>query len=284
MKGMVINMMKIAVVGLGLIGGSMARAFMNIEETVVYGYDRDEVTMARAKLENAMHGEMTKENIAECDYVFVALYPQATEKFITEYAPCISKDATVIDCGGTKRGICETGFKMAKKYGFRFMGGHPMAGTHFSGFKYSRASLFANAAMILVPEKNETIEVLQSVKNLLVQIGFKSVTISNAEEHDRIIAYTSQLAHVVSNAYVKSPNARVHKGFSAGSYRDLTRVAKLNPRMWAELFMENSDNIAFEIDNIIAELQKYSDAIKAGDEETLEALLAEGTKIKESIG
>ena len=276
--------MKIAVVGLGLIGGSMAKAFMNIEGAEVLGYDRDDVTMARAKLEGVTHGAMTKDNIGQCDYVFVALYPQATEEFLKEYAPHISKQAIVIDCGGTKRGICETGFKMAKKHGFCFMGGHPMAGTHFSGFKYSRASMFANAAMILVPAKNETIDVLQKVKNLLVEIGFKSVTISSAEEHDRIIAYTSQLAHSVSNAYVKSPNARVHKGFSAGSYRDLTRVAKLNPRMWTELFLENSDNIAFEIDNIIAELQKYSDAIKAGDEEKLEALLAEGTKIKESIG
>lgn len=276
--------MKIAVVGLGLIGGSLARAFMNIEGAEVYGLDSDEVTIARANLEGAMHALLTKENIGECDYVFVALYPKVTEQFLNEYAPFISKDATVIDCGGTKRGICDTGFRLAKKFGFCFMGGHPMAGTHFSGFKYSRASLFSNAAMILVPRKNETIDVLQRVKNLLVQIGFKSVTISNAEEHDRIIAYTSQLAHVVSNAYVKSPNAHVHKGFSAGSYRDLTRVAKLNPAMWAELFMENSDNITFEIDNIIAELKKYSDAIKAGDKETLEKLLAEGTKIKESIG
>ena len=276
--------MKIEVVVLGLIVGSLAKAFMELNDTFVYAYDHDEVTMARARLENAITSELNKENIAECDSVFVALYPKATENFLKDYAPCISKNATVIDCGGTKRGICEAGFKLAEKYGFCFIGGHPMAGTHFSGFKYSRASLFANAGMILVPAKNETLETLERVKNLLTQIGFKSVTISSAEEHDRIIAYTSQLAHVVSNAYVKSPNSRVHKGFSAGSYRDLTRVAKLNPRMWTELFMENSENIAFEIDNIIAELQKYSDAIKAGDEKTLENLLAEGTKIKESIG
>ena len=277
-------MMKIAVAGLGLIGGSLVRAFMNIENTVVYGFDLSEETMARARLEGAIHAEMTKENIGECDYVFVALYPKATQKFLEEYAPLISKEATVIDCGGTKKGICEIGFDMAQKHGFCFMGGHPMAGTHFSGFKYSRASLFQNAAMILVPKKNETIDKLQEVKNLLVNIGFKSVTISTAEEHDRIIAYTSQLAHVVSNAYVKSPNARVHKGFSAGSYRDLTRVAKLNPRMWAELFIENKENIIFEIDNLIAELKKYSDAIRNDDMKTLEELLSEGTKIKESIG
>ena len=275
--------MKIAVAGLGLIGGSMAKAFSEADEEV-FGCDRDEVTMARAKLENAVTDELTKENIGSCEYIFIALYPEATVEFMKEYSPFISKAATVIDCGGTKREICKKGFSLAKKYGYRFMGGHPMAGTQFSGFKYSRASMFQNASMILVPDKNETIETLEKTKKLLQKAGFKSVTVSSAEEHDKIIAYTSQLAHVVSNAYVKSPNSRVHKGFSAGSYRDLTRVAKLNPDMWTELFMENGDNLCFEIDNIIAELQKYSEAIKTGDKIKLRALLEEGSKIKESIG
>ncbi len=275
--------MKIAVAGLGLIGGSVAKAFMEAGDEV-FGCDRDEVTMARARLENAVTDELTKENIGSCEYIFIALYPEATVEFMKEYSPFISKAATVIDCGGTKREICKKGFSLAKKYGYRFMGGHPMAGTQFSGFKYSRASMFQNASMILVPDKNETIETLEKTKKLLQKAGFKSVTVSSAEEHDKIIAYTSQLAHVVSNAYVKSPNSRVHKGFSAGSYRDLTRVAKLNPDMWTELFMENGDNLCFEIDNIIAELQKYSEAIKTGDKIKLRALLEEGSKIKESIG
>ena len=275
--------MKIAVAGLGLIGGSVAKAFMEAGEEV-FGCDRDEVTMARARLENAVTDDLTKENIGKCEYIFIALYPEATMEFMEEYSPFVSKDATVIDCGGTKREICKKGFALAKKYGYRFMGGHPMAGTQFSGFQYSRASMFQNASMILVPDKNETIETLEKTKKLLQKAGFKSVTVSSAEEHDKIIAYTSQLAHVVSNAYVKSPNSRVHKGFSAGSYRDLTRVAKLNPDMWTELFMENGDNLCFEIDNIIAELQKYSDAIKTGDKEKLRDLLDEGSKIKESIG
>ena len=275
--------MKIAVAGLGLIGGSVAKAFMEAGEEV-FGCDRDEVTMARARLENAVTDELTKENIGSCEFVFIALYPEATIGFMEEYSPFISKDTIVIDCGGTKREICKKGFSLAKKYGYCFMGGHPMAGTQFSGFKYSRASMFQNASMILVPDKNETIETLEKTKKLLQKAGFKSVTVSSAEEHDKIIAYTSQLAHVVSNAYVKSPNSRVHKGFSAGSYRDLTRVAKLNPDMWTELFMENGDNLCFEIDNIIAELQKYSDAIKTGDKTTLRTLLEEGSNIKESIG
>lgn len=276
--------MKIAVAGLGLIGGSMAKAFMEAGDTEVFGCDCDCATMARARLENAVTDELTKENIGSCDYVFIALYPEATIEFMEKYSPFISRDTTVIDCGGTKREICKKGFSLAKKYGYRFLGGHPMAGTQFSGFKYSRASMFQNASMILVPDKNETIEILEKTKKLLQKAGFKSVTVSSAEEHDKIIAYTSQLAHVVSNAYVKSPNSRVHKGFSAGSYRDLTRVAKLNPDMWTELFMENGDNLCFEIDNIIAELQKYSDAIKTGDKTKLRDLLDEGSKIKESIG
>lgn len=276
--------MKIAVAGLGLIGGSLAKGFSETGGAEVLGFDIDNVTLARARLVNAMHGELTKENIKECSYIFIALYPKATIDFLNEYAPYISKDAVVIDCGGIKRSICEYGFQIAKKYGFTFMGGHPMAGTQFSGFKYSRASMFEKASMILVLAKDEKIETLERVKALLVKIGFKSVTVSSAEEHDRIIAYTSQLAHVVSNAYVKSPNAKVHKGFSAGSYRDLTRVAKLNPQMWAELFLENGDNLTMEIDSLIKELQKYSEAIKTGDREKLTALLEDGSKIKESIG
>lgn len=276
--------MKIAVAGLGLIGGSLAKAFLNIENTTVLGYDIDNTTIMRARLEGAMIEPLTPKNIKQCDYIFIALYPEATVTFLEEFAQYISDKAVVVDCGGIKRSICEKCFAIAKKHGFCFVGGHPMAGTHNSGFKYSRASMFDKASMILVPTKDEKIEVLQSLKALLVQIGFKSVTITSAQEHDRIIAYTSQLAHVVSNAYVKSPNARVHKGFSAGSYRDLTRVAKLNPDMWTELFLENGDNLLFEIDTIIKELQKYSDAIKNNDREELHRLLDEGSKIKESIG
>ena len=276
--------MKTAIAGLGLIGGSLAKAFKETGTSDVYALDKDGETMARAKLEGVFDGELTKENIVECEYIFIALYPKATEEFLREYAPYISKSAIVIDCGGIKKSICQIGFDIAKEYGFCFIGGHPMAGTQFSGFKYSRASLFQNASMILVPERKEIIENLEKVKKILVGIGFKSVTVSTAEEHDRIIAYTSQLAHVVSNAFVKSPNAKVHKGFSAGSYRDLTRVAKLNPDMWTELFLENSDNVARELDIIIKSLTEYRDAVAEGNAETLRQLLADGRRMKEESG
>lgn len=275
--------MKIAVAGLGLIGGSLSKGFSTLENVCVLGYDKDNSTVSQSKLVGAIEAELTEENITDCDYIFLALYPRATIDFLEKFCGKISKETVVIDCAGTKRWVCEKCFDIANKNGFRFIGGHPMAGTQFSGFKYSRQTLFDKASMILVPDKNEKIEVLEEVKKLLVAIGFKSVTITSPEDHDRIIAYTSQLAHVVSNAYVKSPNAKVHKGFSAGSYKDLTRVARLNSEMWTELFMENADNLTAEIDLLIDNLKAYSDAIKENDRDKLYTLLEEGTKLKESI-
>lgn len=275
--------MTFGVVGLGLIGGSIAKALYALEGAKVYAFDSDRTTLDRAFLQNAVSKELTEKNIGECDYIFLALYPGDVISYIQKYGKYISKNAVALDCSGTKRKVCEKCFDIAEKYGFHFIGGHPMAGTQFSGFKYSRASMFANSKMLIIPSKDEKIEVLQSLKDVLLKIGFKGITITTPQEHDRIIAFTSQLAHVVSNAYVKSPNAKVHDGFSAGSYRDLTRVARLNSKMWTELFLENADNLTFEIDRLISELQKYSDAIKKGDEKLLFDLLEEGTRLKESI-
>ena len=156
-----------------------------------------------------------------------------------------------------------------------------MAGTHFSGYKYSRATMFNNASMILVPPVFDDIALLDRVKQLLAPLGLKKIAVTGAENHDRMIAYTSQLAHVVSNAYIKSPSAQSHKGYSAGSFRDLTRVAWLNEKMWTELFLENGDYLADEIELVAKNLQAYADAIRASDAEKLESLLREGRIAKE---
>lgn len=273
-------MTNIAIIGLGLIGGSFSKAFFALEDTSVFGFDSDEGTIRHALLIRAMDGRLDDEILADCDYVFVCLYPEAAEKYIEEKAHKFKKGSVVIDCCGTKMRICPTGFALAKEHGFNYIGGHPMAGRQQSGLKYSRSDMFKNANMILVPKKDESLMLLERVKSLLTSIGFGGITITTAENHDKIIAYTSQLAHVVSNAYVKSPSADVHKGFSAGSYKDLTRVARLNPQMWAELFFENKENITFEIKNIIVELQKYADALENNDFEKLCALLKEGSDRK----
>ena len=189
----------------------------------------------------------------------------------------------VIDCCGTKRVVCAACFPAAKKYAVTYLGGHPMAGTHNSGFKYARANLFSGAPMVLVPPDFGDIELLGRVKELLAPAGFGRVSVTTAEEHDRMIAFTSQLAHVVSSAYIKSPAATQHNGFSAGSYKDMTRVAWLNPTMWAELFLENGDFLTSELDTIIHHLTEYRQAIAEGDRERLVALLDEGRRRKEEV-
>ena len=158
-----------------------------------------------------------------------------------------------------------------------------MAGTQFSGFKYSRADLFQGAPMVLVPDRFDDIELLDRAKKALTPCHFGHFSVTTAADHDRMIAFTSQMPHIVSNAFIKSPTALDHKGFSAGSYKDLTRVAWLNAQMWAELFLENRDYLKFELDTLIRELQKYQAAIEDGDEARLVALLEEGKRRKEEV-
>ena len=276
------NPLKVGVVGLGLIGGSMARAYSSAGHAVL-AHDINNSALEAALAENAICGRLTAENVAECDVIFLGIYPRAAMAWLRVTAPHLTERSVVIDLCGTKRGICETCFGMAREYGFTFVGGHPMAGTQYSGFENSKNGLFKGAPMVIVPANPDDEKVLTRVRELLAPVGFGSITVSTAEMHDRIIAFTSQLAHVVSNAYVKSPNAQVHKGFSAGSYRDLTRVAWLNEHMWTELFMENSDYLTEEIDGIIKALTAYRDAMAAGDAGRLQELLREGRISKEKV-
>ncbi len=275
--------MLIGIAGLGLIGGSIAKALKYKTDNTVLGYDIDRGVLLKAKLLGAVDDELNDENISECDIIITGLYPQDTLDFINSKADKIKKGAIVLDSCGVKGVICEPLWKTAKENGFSFYGAHPMAGLHFSGFEYSEVNMFLNASMIIVPSKDAEITELEIIKNLFVSLGFTNIQISSPEEHDRIIAYTSQLAHVVSNAYVKSPNAEVHKGFSAGSYKDLTRVAKLNETMWTELFLDNRENLINEVDTIIENLQQYSAALKAEDADTLKELLKQGRVRKEKI-
>lgn len=274
--------MTVGIVGLGLIGGSFAKAYCEAGETVL-ACNRTEDTLKFAMLSGAVDGELTEENIGSCDLVIIAVFPEAAEAFLRRMAPHIGKKPVVIDACGTKRKICSMCFPIAEEYGFTYIGGHPMAGTHKSGFKYARANLFHNAPMVIVPPSFDDIELLDRVKTLLAPVGFGSISVTTAEKHDELIAFTSQMPHIISNAYIKSPTAAAHKGFSAGSYKDLTRVAWLNPKLWAELFLENRDCILNELDWFIAALEQYRDAVKNDDFETLEKLLDDGRRRKEEV-
>ena len=274
--------MKVGILGLGLIGGSLARAYA-LEGHTVYAIQRNESMLSFAMLAGAVHGRLNEDTVPECDLILLAIYPEGSASWLERNAHLIRKDALVIDCCGTKVEICRRCFPLAEKYGFTFVGGHPMAGSQFSGFKYSRADLFEGAPMVLVPPVFDNMQLLERVKEALKPCNFGFFSVTTAQEHDKMIAFTSQMPHILSNAFIKSPTALNHKGFSAGSYKDLTRVAWLNPQMWAELFLENKENVLFELDTYIQSLQAYQKAIQDEDMPQLIALLEEGKRRKEQV-
>lgn len=272
--------MTVGIVGLGLIGGSLARAIKENTTHTVLGSDISSKAFYAARLCNAVDAELNEKNLGKCDIVFVSLYPEKAVEYVEKNASYIKKGAFVIDCCGVKRYVCERLLPVAEKNGFVFLGGHPMAGTQSWGFEYSRGSMFKNASMILTCFENLNIQTLEMLKTFFTSLGFSKLQFSTPDEHDRVIALTSQLAHIVSNAYVKSPTAKKRMGFSAGSYRDMTRVADLNDEMWTELFLENRDYLSKEIDTLAENLKKYSKALENNDKETLNALLVEGKQSK----
>lgn len=274
------TMKKLGIVGLGLIGGSLAKAFARLGQYEILGADTSEPILAQAKSCGAIQDILTDSRLAECDILLLALYPQAAIDYVAAHADRIREGTVVIDCCGVKRKVCDALFPLAASHGFFYIGGHPMAGTERSGFDYATPDLFCGASMILTPPENITAEILKQAEKIFLAVGFGSIKYATPEEHDRIIAYTSQLAHVLSSAYVKSPAALLHRGFSAGSFRDMTRVARLNETMWTELFLENHEYLAEEVEGLAHRLEEYAAAIREKDAGTLFSLLKEGRERK----
>lgn len=269
--------MTVGIVGLGLIGGSAAKAYKEAGHTV-YSYDPDINAEYAASLLGASDAHLTDENIKDCDLVILCAPPRATINFICENAEKFAKSSLVIDFCGVKKAICEAGFEAAKKHGFTFVGGHPMAGGRQKGIAASRADIFEGASMIIVPPVFDSMLLLDRVKKALAPLGMKKFRVCTAEKHDRMIAYTSQLTHIISNALLKSPTAAESDGFYGKSLTNMTQIAKLNEGLWSELFLLNADALAEELDSFIEILQKYSAAIKASDKETLATLIHEGSE------
>ena len=273
---------RVGVVGLGLIGGSIARAMARGGHEV-YAFDLNADIETFAAIETTA-GTLTDELVPTCELIVLACYPKACVDWLRAHADLVSPDAIVIDTGGVKRSICEPCFEIAREAGITFVGCHPMAGTQFSGYAHSRANMFEGAPMVVCPAPEvrgvECLALVDRLEGLLSPCGFDKFTVTTPERHDEVIAYTSQLAHVVSNAYVKSPTLALRQGFAAGSYRDLTRVARLNPTMWCELFLDDADNLSREISTLIDALEQYKGALEDRDAERLTELLAEGDRIK----
>ncbi len=274
--------MNVGILGLGLIGGSLARTYKKAGHTV-YACEQDKSILQFAQLAGVIDGQLDHVQLPHCDLILLSIYADAAGSWLEQNAPSIAPNALVIDCCGIKNAICSRCFPLAEHYGFTFVGGHPMAGSHHSGFKYSRSNLFQGAPMVLVPPRYDDPMLLERVKNALSPCGFKHFSVTTAKAHDKMIAFTSQMPHIISNGYIKSPTALSHSGFSAGSYKDLTRVAWLNPQMWAELFLSNKENILNELDSFISTLKQYQTAIEDDDNTQLVALLEAGRRRKEEV-
>ena len=275
--------MNVAIVGLGLIGGSFAKTFKKRTSYKVLGYDIDQSVEKEALQSNAIDERLDLNRLSDCDLILVALYPNDTIGFVTKYAERIKKDSIVADTCGVKRSVCAKLNEVADKNGFVFIGGHPMAGIERFGFSNATDNLFSGASMILTPPEHLPEERIKVLETLFLELGFGGVCVTTPEIHDKTIAYTSQLAHVLSSSYVKIKEATTHRGFSAGSFQDMTRVARLNETMWTELFMENSDFLSEKIDELTGYLSDYSKAIRQGDREETKSLLREGSLRKERI-
>ena len=276
--------MNVGIVGLGLIGGSMAKSIKVRTAHTVWGIDLDAETMTLSRLSGAIDGALTAENLPLCDLVLVAIRPAAAIRWVGDNAKFIQKTAILVDLCGVKRNVCEQLAPIAKANGFAYIGGHPMAGRERGGFVHSSEELFTGASMILTPDQNTDMRMLETLKAFFTDIGFAGLTFSTPEEHDRIIAYTSQLAHLVSSAYVKSPEAQRRRGFSAGSFRDITRVAHLDEAMWTELFLDDADYLIEQLEILIDHLNEYREALAAHDAEQLQALLKDGREKKATAG
>lgn len=276
--------MQIGIVGLGLIGGSLAKAAKERTGHTVLGFDRDGGIMEDALACGAIDGALDSPALKDCQIVLVALYPQAAVDYILAHQADFGASTIVADCCGVKEVVCSPCQAAAEKQGFTFIGGHPMAGIERSGFAYSKADLFSGASMVLTPPEKTDPAAVEFLSAFCRELGFGRIQLSTPKEHDRMIALTSQLAHVLSSAYVKSPAALDHAGFSAGSFKDMTRVARLNENMWTELFFDNRPALLEEIEGLVQRLEQYAQALRQNDREAMRLLLKEGRQRKEIVG
>ena len=276
--------MIIGIIGLGLIGGSLAKSIKAKTDHYVFGYDIDPDAIAMAEISGAINGALTKPILAECDIILLAIRPGAAINWVKENAANITADTIVVDMCGVKRVVVSAIAPIAQEHEFRYIGGHPMAGKEVAGFANASAHLYEGASMILTPDDMTDLPLLETLRDFFYSIGFTKMTFCSPQEHDKVIAYTSQLAHITSSAYIKSPESQKQYGFSAGSFKDMTRVARLDENMWTELFLDNNDFLSEQLDILIENLKQYQDALRNKDSELLCKLLREGREMKEEAG
>jgi len=273
--------MNILVVGLGLIGGSLCKALKKYTNHFVVGSDLNN-DIEEAVLRDVAVDDVFRGDYSGFDIVIMALYPDIAEKYIRKNISAMDKNTLITDVCGIKGEFSENMKKLADENGMKYIGIHPMAGKEFGGYSNSTADLFCKANFIIAPHDDSLKEDVEKLKNLAEEIGAGKIVVTSPENHDKMIAYTSQLAHIVSSAYVKSPELELECGFSGGSFQDMTRIATMNEKMWTDLFMRNRENLLFELDTLIKNLDKYRTALENQDSDEMRELIAEGRKLKEN--
>lgn len=273
----------IMVVGLGLIGGSIAKALSAFTSHRVLGMDLDPEVLDEAIACGAIERRGYEEDLPKTDILWLCLYPQAAVEFVRKHGETLKQSCVVTDACGIKNAVCPQLKELSEELGFVFVGGHPMAGKERNGFAVSEATLFRGASYLLVPcGAPQWAE--STMEELALQMGFGRVVKTTPEHHDEMIAYTSQLPHALACAYVLSPRCPGHKGYSAGSYRDVSRVARINETLWTELFLENREALFRELSTLIGNLQEIQNALNAEDAQALKGLLRQGREVKEALG
>lgn len=273
--------MKIAIIGLGLIGGSIARRLRGFKNCTIAAYNRTAETILLAKQDGAIDEGSSdpSEVIDGADLIILCLYPQLNVDIIRDNLPHIKKGAVITDVSGVK-GFMVNELKKLLPKDVDFVGAHPMAGREVGGYKSSTDTLFNNASFLITPTKDNKPENIALVRELAEYIGCKHVVTTTPEEHDAIIAYTSQLMHVVAVALCDNPMIERSTFFSAGSLRDCTRVAIINAEMWSELFTENKDALCDRISEMQESLEKIKQATANGDRGELEKIMKHATEQK----
>ncbi|MCH5185255.1 MAG: prephenate dehydrogenase [Oscillospiraceae bacterium] len=259
--------MNIFIVGLGLIGGSLAKSLKGFKNAEIYGINRTRRYLDSAEKEGVIKKGYTvdeAEAIKEADIIILCLYPSLNVEFIKKTGEYLKQGAVITDVSGVKTYIEEEMAKILPP-GVDFVGGHPMAGREVTSYENSSADLFENTSYLVVPSKTSKEENVRLIEEMARYAGASRVVRTNAENHDEIIAYTSQLMHVVAAAICNIPTAEKAEGYAGGSIRDATRVANINETLWSELFLENAPALINAIDNMQAALGDFRSAIEKGD-------------------
>lgn len=265
---------KVAIVGLGVIGGSIAGALAKQGFENILGIDRDEYTIERAKSRGFIKsgGTRAKDVLPHADIVIICLYPQDTVKFIKDNMESFKRGAVITDVSGIKEGIVDEICKSIRD-DVEFVGGHPMAGSEFQGIDNASSEMFEGANYIITQCNSNTKRAIIKVEGIARVIGCTNITTLSPGEHDNAIAFTSHMPHVIAIALMNMENSENFKDFMGSSFKDATRVAQINSDLWGELFMSNKENVIHHIQRIQDEMENIKQALMSCDEEGLESFM-----------